>query len=278
MNVAEIFEVPKLSFVEPSFGYLGGTEALPDLFSLSAVEGSARLLIDTGDEPMALALSADGSTWWATACLYRELTADEVDCFDTVGGDLYQIERSIFERALRRSFSEEITEAVLPAFEDLPPDRIGKLESLIHEVFGSTGSGPCIDCCCGSGIGSALLRKMGMEPLAYDNDPALIARGLLAGRLDPEGTILIDGRSADLFLPQTKRGLGIMLGEIHSFDSGLWEELVSVLFDLCDEVLITVGTERESQLIVDWGDAFDRKIEVFENERDPIYDRWVCVG
>ncbi len=69
-----------------------------------------------------------------------------------------------------------------------------------------------------------------------------------------------------------------MIGEIHAFDSEIWEELVMVLFDLCDEALITVGTERESELIREWGASMDRTIEVFENDRDLIYDRFVCVG
>jgi len=278
MNAEEIFEVQNLSFVEPSFGDLSGIEYLSDLLALPARNDCARLLIDTEDEPLAFALSEDGVTWWASTCLYRQMTGDEIERFEQVGGDLYQTERHLWERAVRRSFAEEIGAVVDPAFEDVPPDRIVKLESLIHEVWGTTGSGPCIDCCCGSGIGSAIVSKMGMEPLAYDNDEALIARGLITGRLDPEGTLCIDGRTADVFLPPAERGLGIMLGEIHSFGIDLWEELVMVLFDLCEEALITVGTERESGLIREWGASVDRKIEVFENERDPIYDRWVCVG
>ncbi|HIJ07186.1 MAG: hypothetical protein XE11_1552 [Methanomicrobiales archaeon 53_19] len=278
MNAEEIFEVQNLTFVEPSFGDLSGIDYLSDLLALPAQNGYGRLLIDMDDDPLAVAFSADESAWWASTCLYRPMTGEEIERFEQVGGDLYQTERHLWERAVRRSFAEEISAAVDPAFEDVPPDRAEKLESLIHEVWGREGSGPCIDCCCGSGIGSSIISKMGMEPLAYDNDEALIARGLIAGRLDPEGTLCIDGRTADVFLPPAERGLGIMLGEIHSFGTDLWEELVMVLFDLCEEALITVGTNRESELIREWGASADRKIEVFENERDPVYDRWVCVG
>ncbi len=278
MNAEEIFEVQNLTFVEPSFGDLSGIEYLSDLLALPAQNGYGRFLLDMDDDPLAVAFSADGSAWWASTCLYRQMTGEEIERFEEIGGDLYQTERHLWERAVRRSFAKEISAAVDPAFEDVPPDRTGKLESLIYEIWGNAGSGHCIDCCCGSGIGSAIVSKMGMEPLAYDNDEALIARGLIAGRLDPEGTLCIDGRTADVFLPPAERGLGIMLGEIHSFGTEVWEELVMVLFDLCEEALITVGTERESELIREWGASVDRKIEVFENERDPIYDRWVCVG
>ncbi|WP_304839947.1 hypothetical protein [Methanocalculus sp.] len=107
---------------------------------------------------------------------------------------------------------------------------------------------------------------------------SISACGIINGGFNPEGTICIDCRNADIFLPSTGKGHGIMLGEIHSCESELWEELVMFLFDLCDEALITVGTESESALITEWAASCGRMIEVFENERDPIYDRWVCVG
>jgi hypothetical protein len=40
--------------------------------------------------------------------------------------------------------------------------------------------------------------------------------------------------------------------------------------------LITVGTEKESLLIQEWGKEMDRDVEITENPADPIYDLWVC--
>jgi hypothetical protein len=41
-------------------------------------------------------------------------------------------------------------------------------------------------------------------------------------------------------------------------------------------VLITVGTEAEAARVKGW--CAGRDVEVFENRRDPIYDRWCCVA
>jgi hypothetical protein len=58
----------------------------------------------------------------------------------------------------------------------------------------------------------------------------------------------------------------------------LWQQLVSELFALTDETLITVGKPAEADLIRLWGEAMERTVEVRENPQDPTYDRWVCIA
>ena len=55
----------------------------------------------------------------------------------------------------------------------------------------------------------------------------------------------------------------------------LWQQLAGQIFSLADKVLITVGTEPEAVLLRGWGEGMDRKVTVFENPKDPLYDRWV---
>ena len=73
------------------------------------------------------------------------------------------------------------------------------------------------------------------------------------------------------------RGLGLMFGEINAYNKDVWEEITVALMDLAPSVLITVGTLREAEQIRDWALRSRRKIELHENTRDPIYDRWICV-
>jgi hypothetical protein len=68
------------------------------------------------------------------------------------------------------------------------------------------------------------------------------------------------------------------MGDINAFTQDLWQLLVAELFSLTDETLITVGKQSEADLIRTWGEAQNRKIEVWENPKDPTYDRWVCVS
>jgi len=46
-----------------------------------------------------------------------------------------------------------------------------------------------------------------------------------------------------------------------------------MLTELC---LITVGKEEEAGWITVWAEQCGGSVEVSENTRDPIYDRWVC--
>ena len=55
----------------------------------------------------------------------------------------------------------------------------------------------------------------------------------------------------------------------------MWQQIVSELFAVSRETLITVGTEPEALLIRDWGADLGRDVTVTENPADPIYDLWV---
>jgi len=53
--------------------------------------------------------------------------------------------------------------------------------------------------------------------------------------------------------------------------------ITSELISLTEWSLITVGTESESDQVARWGESRHRVVEVRENTRDPIYDRFVCI-
>jgi hypothetical protein len=69
-----------------------------------------------------------------------------------------------------------------------------------------------------------------------------------------------------------------MMGEINDFTRDMWEQIVSGLFLISENTLITVGTESEARLIRQWGEDMERAVEISENTADPIYDRWVCTS
>jgi len=272
MKVADILEVDGCQLVEPSFAEL--TIDTAPVFQTAPDE--ARLLVDEDEEPLALALHDDGG-WQASSFLFRDPTLAAIECFEAVGGDIYQESRAAWLSAVREYYSMEILATVAPALEDLRPDREGKLRDLIGEVWGNRAGTLCLDCCCGSGVGTAALRAGGVRALAYDNDPALLALGLSKGRLVPEDTICIDAREASRYIVPVPLGVAFMAGEIYSYNAGLWKPIVTGLLALTDEALITVGTEAEAARVEEWCAGEGRDVRVFENGRDPIYDRWCCV-
>jgi hypothetical protein len=275
MNVLEIFGIDAVRFVEPEFP--AQTEHLFNEVLAAAGGDEGRLLVDEHEEPVALAFhGTDG--WVAGSFLYRHPTVELIEQFENMNGQIYEEDREIFSAAIREYFSNLLSKEVPPAIEDLNPVRRGILARLIEKHWGRGSGETCVDCCCGSGVGSLVLRDLGYSPLAYDNDASLITRGLAAGRLLPAETMCLDALIASRFIQPVARGIGIMMGEINDFSKEMWEQIVQELFLVSQETLITVGTEREARLIQQWGTAMERTVEVTENPADPIYDLWVCVS
>lgn len=273
MNIAEILELEDLRLVEPSFADLTDSRYNTLLAQQDAHEG--RLLLDEAEEPLALAFQG-ANGWIAGTFLCRNPSVPLIDLFESVNGEIFQENRAVFAGAVREYFSNILVAEVPPAIEDLNPARRGILGTLIENTWGSSRGETCVDCCCGSGVGSLVLRDLGYSPLSYDNDASLLSRGMQAGRLLPEETMCLDATIASQYVEPSPKGIGIMLGEFNSFNQDMWEAIVRELFEATKETLITVGTEPEARLVAEWGKDMGRTIEVRENPADPIYDLWVC--
>jgi hypothetical protein len=126
-------------------------------------------------------------------------------------------------------------------------------------------------------MGSAVLREIGIDSLAYDNDPTLLALGLSKGRLVPEETMLIDATLAGHYLRPAELGLALMAGTINDFTALIWRSIIKELVDLTAETMVTVESEKEAELVKMWALGEQRKVRVFENQNDRFYDRWVCI-
>lgn len=274
-NTARILDLEEVRMIEPALSVLTDPVYSAMIGEDPAAEG--RLLIDEEDQPLAAAFCGDDG-WTCTTFLYRPVSVEVLDLFEETGGDLYQECREVWATAVREYYAEEMLALVTPSASDLTDTRTLQLESLLSDIWQPRSGVTCLDCCCGSGIGSAVLRRMGMRPLAYDNDPHLLALGLTVGRLVPAETLCIDGTEASIFLSPAERGIGSMLGAVYPFTADLWHQIVDELLFLTSETVITVGTEPEQQLVRQWCEEEGRTVEVFENERDPIYDRFVCVA
>jgi hypothetical protein len=273
VTLARLLDLDQVCSVDPSFADL--TEETGTCLLLASEGDEARLIIDEKEIPMGLALSTPAG-WQITHFLFREATLEILERFEEIGGDIYQEKRGTYLAAVRGYYSREIMDRVIPAVEDVPPDRITLVENLLHDRWGDSAGEACLDACCGSGIGAYALQRRGMQPLAYDNDPALLALGLRAGRLDPEYTMWIDGTQATRYCPPFLYGTAFMLGEIHSFNEEMWQRIVEELLQLAQNVLITTGTEREARIVADWCQRKNRSARVEEYPLDPIYERWIC--
>jgi len=271
---AEILGIDNVEFIEPSFANLPDSRFNVLLEEVDGDQG--RLLIDEESDPVCMAVHTRGDSWLAGCFHLRKPTAALITRFEDLGGDIFQEEREIWEAAVRGYYSREIASGITPALEDLNPARTGLIESLIDEFWGEGAGQSCMDCGCGSGVGSFVLRNRGFSPLSCDNDPSLLSLGFAKGRLIPEQTMLIDASLLRHYTRHCDTGLGLMFGEIHDFNAGMWEQITMELIMLTDRCLITTGTEKEAVRISQWAHKCGAHTEISENTRDPIYDRWVC--
>lgn len=275
MKAAEILELTDLVCIEDAFADLADPASAGPILSVEPEAG--KLLVDEEENLMAVAFRS-GGVWYAANYLFHPPAAEVIDLFEGTDGEIYQEEREVWTGAVREYYSAAILREVEPSIEDIPPDRPGKIADLVAEVWGRQEGAVCLDCCCGSGVGAAALRTAGMRAIAYDHDPALLARGLGEGRLVPAETACIDGTMATAYFRQAPCGTAFMMGTIRSFDSGVWERITRELLSLSEETLITVATEEEARMVAAWCRSAGRKPEVWENDRDPLYDRWVCLS
>ena len=277
-TILSMLELEAFRFFEPDYASLvNNGEPGVLICRIEPASGGVRMLIDEEENPALFAVNV-GNTWVGTAWSFRSPTEQEFAFFSAADGDIYQEPRAEIDDALRAYFSEIFCEEIAPAREDLSPDRIEKVRDLLHEIWGTSAPGLCLDACAGSGVGSMLIREMGGTSIAYDNDPALLALGIFSGRLVPERTICIDGTVASAYVPDADRGMWIMFGQMYVYTQERWRPIVEELAGITAETLITVATEEEAHWVKEWAAGVDRDLEIWENERDPIYDRWICFG
>jgi hypothetical protein len=270
-DLFELFE--GLEFLELSYEQMLDDRYTAEVELIEASE--SRMLIDEKEWPLSFAVKTPKG-WKATSFLLRQPKVEIVERYEKLGGEIFQTDKAEFAAAMREHFSEKLLEQVAPAIEDFSPERCSGVQELISEEWGEGIGQGCLDVACGSGLGSAALRQLGMIPIAYDNDPGLLALGMRAGRLMPEGTMCIDATRASVLAPKAPFGLVLMAGTIVTFNEYIWRAIIEETLKLTTKTIVTVETEKEAVRVKEWCKAKGLKVKLFENNRDPFYDRWVC--
>ena len=247
---------------------------LPDMIPAK----EALFITDEHDSLLAIARPEQGrlQVW---PILFSECQDRDIQVPPGTAGRLVQCTRYDWIAALRAYYCLRLVGRTSPIKEMDQAGRALALRELVTETWGVVPDGArCLDCCCGSGMGSRALRQCGMSPVSYDNMPGQIALGILRGRIRAEETVCIDATIASRYIDPAERGIGLMLGEITPVNAGIWEQIVSELLLLSRETLITVVHKTEAVRVKRWCEARGRIVEIAENSRHPIFDHWVIVA
>lgn len=275
MKVAELLEIENLELVEPLFSDLVYMEM--DGIFLEEKSDTGRILVDENENPAVFAIKTGDNYWKGCSTLYREPSLPLLDRFEELDFDIFQEDRNTIEECIREQFSLNLLKEVTPGADDLNPVRAENIREIIRKNFGNGSGDTCLDCCCGTGVGSMVIEDLGFYSLAYDNDESLLSQGMRSRRLKPQRTMWIDGREINRYISGTSQyACGFMFGEIHSFNRDIWKDITISLCEVAERVIITAGTQPEIDQIEGWISAIGKKTEVYEYDADPIYDRFVC--
>ncbi len=271
MDLCDLFDLEEVRLVESSFEDLTN-----ESFLVHMLRGSneVRLLIDDLETPLAMAREDHG--WKAVSFLWKGPSDELIEILPELEIKVYKCSAESYREAVCDHFCQRILVECQAAQNDLPPDRTKKVSDLIWKEWNFKPGDLCYDCCCGSGVGSQALTKVGLNTFAFDLDMELLCRGLKEGRLQTWSTARIDATRASEYLEHAPFALLLMAGDINVGNVWIWQRIFDQVLELADNILATVASEEEAGQLRQWSEAKGRQCQVFENERDPFYDRWVC--
>jgi len=158
--------------------------------------------------------------------------------------------------------------------------RIERLGSLLEPIIPKDGN--ILEICCGTGMATQALYRLGKHPFSMDSDRCDLCQALKFGLIDPKSCFVLDARLLPQFLsPQSFHTvLGFMMGLINDFNWPLWKDILLKATVLAKEqILFTVYTKKEAELIAKALGEAGWKGEVIDN-RDSfgIYDQWAYLA
>ncbi|MDD5474623.1 MAG: class I SAM-dependent methyltransferase [Candidatus Methanoperedens sp.] len=159
--------------------------------------------------------------------------------------------------------------------------RNAKLEGLLDRY---PLRGNLLEICCGNGMSTLPLHKMGYNPLAIDYDRCQICQGHEHKVFDPKRTIVLDATRLSEFFEENEFDtiVGFMLGTIYSFNRNVWEKMMIETARVLKPggmVMLTVNKREEIDILKDALLKNGISGELVDNtDEKGIYDQWVYIG
>jgi len=238
----------------------------------------------------ALALYSEAQDLWILMTdLYSESrpVTDLIKCIDCerVNADADDLFQAIVEclsvSLMEGVFCDGCSESGAPRH---PEDRISRLESMLKELLGGVldDGSSVLEVGCGSGIGTMVLRALGINPWAMDIDRCEVCQGLRAGALDPRRTFVLDARLLPRFFSTESFDavMGFMVGLIDDSNWHIWRDIIVKSSSLSrNTVLYTVYSKREAERIADLLKDRGWDGSLIDNSQSiSVYDQWVYLG
>ncbi|MGV8128190.1 MAG: hypothetical protein ACP5PV_13440 [Methanothrix sp.] len=236
----------------------------------------------------ALHLQEPAPIWLVITDRYskRKISPQEAEGWQSLIGRRVEAEEEDFLLAINECLSlslagELFCQSCLPQVgTQYVEERIERLVHLLPPLLPEGGR--LLEICCGSGMATQALIRLGYQPLAMDSDRCDLCQAVKAELLDPGRSFVLDARSLPRLFPARHFSavLGFMVGLIEDFNWPLWKDILLQAAGLSDRiVLFTVYTQKEAELIAKAFESAGWHGRIIDN-RDPmgIYDQWAYLG
>ncbi len=144
--------------------------------------------------------------------------------------------------------------------------------------------GRILEVCCGNGMSTLALYRLGLDPLAVEINKCAVCQGLEQGVLNPQRTVVMDATSlSSYFEPESFDAvMGFMLGLVYEFNKELWTGIMREAVSVANEgalILFTVSSKPEIEIIAGALLRAGVKGEIVDNtDSEGTYDQWFFVG
>ena len=139
-----------------------------------------------------------------------------------------------------------------------------------------------MEICCGSGMATQALIRLGHTPTCMDYDRCDLCQGLKSGLMQAKSSFVLDARLLPHIFPECSfhTVLGFMVGLIDDFNWPIWRDILIKSSRLAkNRVLFTVYTQKEAELIAKaLGDAGWRGMVIDNRDSKGIYDQWAYLA
>ena len=216
----------------------------------------------------------------------RKILRNHAEIWKDLPGRKAVVEERKFFLALTEYFSTSLMEelfceeCMIKGAPFLVEDRIERLKSLIGPIVPQGAS--VLEICCGSGMATQALLRLGHHPLAMDSDRCDLCQSLKSDIMDPKSCFVLDARFLPrFFLPQSfQTVMGFMVGLIDDFNWPLWKDILLKASSLAkDKILFTTYTQKEAELIAKaLGEAGWSGRVIDNRDSCGIYDQWAYYG
>jgi hypothetical protein len=144
--------------------------------------------------------------------------------------------------------------------------------------------GRLLEVCCGNGMSTLALYRLGLDPLAIEINKCTVCQGLEQQVLNPQRSVVMDATAISRYFEPGSFDavMGFMLGLIYEFNKELWTGIMREAVSVAAEgaiLLFTVSSKPEIEILADTLLMAGVKGEIVDNtDPEGTYDQWLFVG